>query len=122
MAQISKSLHPTEEEIIHQLEHTLASSDFNVTPQLIALLKFVVNRKLEDNADSINDFTIATEVFGRRSDFDQSIDPIVSIQASRLRLALARYYQNSGKNDPIRINIPLGTYVPVFKKRKLNGP
>ncbi len=117
MTQTEKSQLATEEEVFRQLEHMLASPDFNVNPQLIAFLKFVMNRKLEGNTDSITDYSIATEVFGRRSDFDRSIDPIVSIQASRLRLKLARYYQSTGINDPIRINIPMNTYVPVFKKQ-----
>ena len=99
---------------------TLLAPDFNATPQQIAFLQFVVKHKLEGNADSIKGYTIATRVFGRRPDFDQSIDPIASIQASRLRLALAWYYKNTGKNDPIRISILLDTYVPVFKKQKLN--
>jgi hypothetical protein len=118
MIQKTSSLDASKERIFHQLEHMMANPQFNVTPQLVALLKFVVNRKLEGNADSTTEYTIATEVFGRRSDFDPSIDPIASIQANRLRLALVRYYQNSGKNDPILINIPRGTYVPVFKKQK----
>jgi adenylate cyclase len=104
------------DEISHQLERMLASSDFHATPQQKALLKYVVNRTLEGKADSIKGYTVATEVFGRRSDFDQSVDPIVSIQASRLRLALERYYKAAGKNDPIRIDIPKGGYVPVFEK------
>jgi hypothetical protein len=87
------------------------------TPQQIALLKFVVKRTQAGKADSIKGYTVATEVFGRREDFDQSIDPIVSIQASRLRLAIERYYETAGKNDPLRIDIPKGTYVPVFKKQ-----
>jgi adenylate cyclase len=95
----------------------LASPDFNATPQQTSLLKFVVNRTQEGKADSIKGYTVATEVFGRRSDFDQSIDPIVSIQASRLRLAMEQYYETAGKNDPIRIDIPKGTYVPSFEKR-----
>jgi adenylate cyclase len=96
----------------------LGSPDFNATPQQIALLKFVVNRTQEGNADSIKGYTVATEVFGRRSDFNQSIDPIVSIQASRLRWALAQYYETAGKNDPIRIDIPTGGYVPTFSKQR----
>jgi hypothetical protein len=78
MIQKPESLHASGEGIIHQLEHMLASPDFNVRAQLIAFLKFVVNRKLE----GIKGYTIATEVFGHRSDFDQGIDPIVSIQAT----------------------------------------
>ena len=107
---------PPKDEITRQLERRLASPDFNATPQQTSLLKFVVNRTQEGNADSIKGYTVATEVFGRRSDFDQSIDPIVSIQASRLRLALTLYYETAGKNDPIRIDIPKGGYVPSFEK------
>ena len=113
---------PTEDETTRQLERMLGSPDFNATPQQSALFKYVVNQTLAGNADRIKGYTVATEVFGRRSDFDQSIDPIVSIQASRLRRAMEQYYETAGKNDPIRIDIPPGTYVPVFKKRKLNGP
>jgi hypothetical protein len=65
-----------------------------------------VNQTLAGNADRIKGYTVATEAFGRRSDFDQSIDPIVSIQASRLRRAMERYYKTAGKHDPIRIDIP----------------
>ncbi|MDJ0857052.1 MAG: hypothetical protein QNI88_17710, partial [Desulfobacterales bacterium] len=103
--------------ISRQLELVLASSDFKATPQQVALLKYVVGQTLAGNADRIKGYTVATEVFGRRPDFDQNIDPIVSIQAGRLRRALARYYQGTGKHDPLRIEIPKGSYVPVFRVR-----
>ncbi len=108
--------------ISHQLKLILASPDFNATPQKIALLKYVVNQTLAGKARDIKDDTMASDVFSRGPDFDQRIDPIVSIQADLLRRALVRYYETAGKNDPIRIDIPKGIYVPVFKKRKLNGP
>jgi adenylate cyclase len=95
----------------------LGSPDLNATPQQSALLKYVVNQTLAGNADRIKGYTVATEVFGRRADFDQSIDPIVSIQASRLRRAMERYYETAGKNDPIRIDIPKGGYVPTFDEQ-----
>ena len=107
---------PLEEEITDQLDRMLSSPDFHVTPQQTAFIKYVVEKTQEGKAESIKGYTVATEVFGRRSDFDQSMDPIVSIQASRLRLALERYYETAGKNDPIRIDIPKGTFVPVFEK------
>ena len=97
-----------------QLERMLTRPDFKATPQQVALLKYVVEKTLAGNADEIKGYTVATEVFGRRSDFDQNIDPIVSIQAARLRRALASYYQGAGQHDPLRIDIPKGTYVPVF--------
>ncbi len=106
--------------ISNQLELILASPDLNATQQQIAFLKFVVNQTLAGNGREINDYTVGTEVFGREPDFNATIDPIVSIQAGILRRKLSRYYQNSGKNDPILIDIPNGTYMPVFNKRKLN--
>jgi adenylate cyclase len=107
----------SEDDITCQLERMLANPDFDATPQQTAFLKYVVNQTLAGNADRIKGYTVATEVFGRRSDFDQSIDPIVSIQASRLRQALAQYFETAGRNDPIRIDIPKGTYVPVFSQK-----
>ena len=99
----------------------LGNPDFKATPQQIALLEYVVNQTLAGNAGQIKGYTVATEVFGRRSDFDQSIDPIVSIQASRLRLAMTRYYETTGKHDPLRIEIPKGTYVPTFSEQHPDG-
>ncbi len=57
---------------------------------------------------------MATQVFGRKEDFDQATNPIVSIQANRLRRSLERYYLVVGQQDPVRIDIPKGTYVPTF--------
>jgi adenylate cyclase len=113
----AESFLPLKDEITHQLERMLPSPDFHATPQQVTFLKYVVDQTLAGNADSIKGYTVATEAFGRNPDFDQSYDPIVSIQANRLRLALEQYYETAGKNDPIRIDIPKGTYVPVFKNR-----
>lgn len=65
-------------------------------------------------ADHIKGYTIATEVFGRKEDFDQTTDPIVSVEACRLRRALEHYYLVAGLQDPVRIDIPKGSYVPTF--------
>ena len=118
--QYNKAFPSFQKAISHQIELILKSPDLNATPQQIDFLKFVVNQTLAGKGREINDYTVAAEVFGRGPDFDQRIDPIVSIQADILRRKLARYYQNTGKNDPIRIDIPNGTYVPVFKKRKMH--
>ena len=107
-----------DEMISRQLERMLASADFQATPQQIALLKYVVNQSMAGNASYIKGYTVATEVFNRKADFDQSIDPIVSIQASRLRQALMMYYEVAGRNDPIRIDIPKGSYVPTFSENR----
>jgi adenylate cyclase len=96
------------------LEHLLDSLDFKATEMQRAFLRFVVEKALDGQADEIKGFTVATEVFGRSEEFDQSRDPIVSIQANKLRRTLELYYLTEGKEDPCRIDIPKGTYVPVF--------
>jgi hypothetical protein len=99
---------PTEDDITCQLENLLAGPDFKVSPREIAFLKFVVNRMLAGKASEINNFTLATEVFGRGPDFDYRIDPVVEIQTGILRRKLERYYLTVGKHDSIRIDITPG--------------
>jgi len=112
--QLHRPSPPSNEVIFHQLDRMMDSPDFHATPQQTAFFKFVVDQTLAGNADRIKGYTVATEVFGRGPDFDQSIDPVVSIQTGRLRRAIERYYLTTGKNDPARIDIPKGTYVPTF--------
>jgi adenylate cyclase len=74
-----------------------------------------VETALAGRSHEIKGYTVATQVFGRGDEFNQATDPIVSIQANKLRRALERYYLVAGQNDPIRIEIPKGTYVPLFR-------
>lgn len=105
------------DKILQQLHRILDSPDFNGTSQQRDFLKYVVSETLAGNSRNIKGYTVATQVFGRTEDFDQAIDPIVSIQANKLRRALERYYLLAGSEDDILIEIPRGTYVPVFAKR-----
>ena len=102
------------EKIERQLQRILDSPEFNAAKQQRKFFEFVVKETLLGRAHEIKAYTIATCVFGRSDDFDQNSDPIVSVQANRLRRALERYYLIAGKTDPIRIDIPKGTYVPTF--------
>jgi adenylate cyclase len=74
-----------------------------------------VNEALAGNASQIKGYTVAVSVYGRKVDFDPQTDPIVRVEARRLRNALEHYYLTAGKNDPIRIEIPKGGYVPTFQ-------
>ncbi|MEJ2725466.1 MAG: hypothetical protein P8175_12630 [Deltaproteobacteria bacterium] len=102
------------EKVQEQLQRILESPEFHATQRQRDFLQFVVTETLEGRSEEIKGYTIATQVFGRKEDFDQASDPIVSIQANQLRRALERYYLVAGNVDPIRIDIPTGTYVPVF--------
>ena len=105
---------PAAEKIQQQLQRILDSPEFQTTEKQREFLKFVVAETVAGRDQEIKGYTVATQVFGRKEDFDQATDPIVSIQANKLRRALERYYLVAGQQDPVRIDIPKGTYVPTF--------
>jgi hypothetical protein len=96
------------------LERILATPDFASAPQLSAFLRYVVERKLAGDEHSLKAYTIATEALGRPMSFDPQNDPTVRVQARRLRQALLLYYAGAGADEPLRIDVPLGGYVPEF--------
>ncbi len=102
-------------EIRNQLQRVLNSAEFRATDAQRALLRYVIEKTLAGQAEDIKGYAVATDVFGRGDDFDQARDPIVSIQANKLRRALERYYLVEGHLEPICITIPKGAYVPVFE-------
>ena len=105
------------EKIQQQLQRILDSPEFQATSRQRDFLQFVVAETIAGREQEIKGYTVATRVFGRKEDFDQATDPIVSIQANQLRRALERYYLVAGNRDPIRIDIPKGTYVPTFHEQ-----
>ncbi|MEJ2097128.1 MAG: hypothetical protein P8Y38_08330 [Deltaproteobacteria bacterium] len=108
---------PSADTIRQQLRCILNSPAFEATDAQKSFLRFVVEKVLSGQANEIKGYTVATQVFGRRDDFDQATDPVVSIHANKLRRALERYYLLAGRKDPIRIDMPKGTYVPTFSHR-----
>jgi len=103
-----------DEAILAQLERILSSSLFIASPSLSEFLQFVVSETLAGRADQIKEYTVAVRAWGRESDFDPQADPIVRVQAGRLRRAVRDYYAEEGGNDPVHIEIPKGTYIPRF--------
>jgi tetratricopeptide (TPR) repeat protein len=96
------------------LDRILASDAFRSAPQLAAFLGFIVESSLAGRAAELKGYTIAVEAFGRPADFDPQADPIVRVEAGRLRKALVQYYAGEGAAEPVRIAIPVGGYVPSF--------
>jgi tetratricopeptide (TPR) repeat protein len=74
-------------------------------------------RALSGQSERIKGYTIAVEALGREDNFDPQTDPIVRVEAGRLRRALDRYYDGQGKRDPVTIELPRGSYVPAFQRR-----
>jgi hypothetical protein len=108
---------PKREQILDALQGILGSSDFIASDRNRRFLQYVVEKRLAGDSDRLKGYTIAVEVFGRDTTFDANIDPVVRVEARRLRDALERYYLTAGKADAVRISIPKGGYAPVFEQR-----
>ena len=111
---LSSNFSPSETVIRQQLAKILISPQFVNSPNLRNFLSFIVKKTLAGEAADIKGYTVATQVLGRKADFDPNLDPIVRILAGRLRRALEQYYLVPGKSAAVVIDVPKGSYVPVF--------
>jgi adenylate cyclase len=104
-----------------QLDRILSSPEFRATKRNHAFLRYVVEETLAGRARFIKGYNVAQSVFNRDASFDPQLDPVVRIEASSLRRGLERYYLTAGREDPIRIELPKGGYVPIFDRGDLQA-
>ena len=84
-------------------------------PRLSHLLRYMGEKLFSGQVDQINEFNIATEVLGRSKNvFNAAEDAIARVETHRLRKRLAQFYETDGKDHPIQVNLPAGSYVPAF--------
>ncbi len=107
-----------EEEIRSHLEKVLASRTFARSDRLSRLLRYIVEVTLEGRGEELKEYLLGLEVFDKGAAFDPATDTIVRVQVRRLRSKLVAYYEAEGREDPIRISIPTGSYVPSFRVAK----
>jgi len=107
-----------ETQIRAMLARILGSPGFAAAPNLAAFLRYVVEETLAGRADRLKAYSIAVAALDRAETFDPNDNPLVRVQARRLRTALARYYDTDGAEDPVRIDLPVGSYVPQFSPRE----
>jgi serine/threonine-protein kinase len=105
-----------------QLARILSSPDFVNAGKLASFLQYVVTKSLGGESEHIKEYTIGVEVFGKPESFDPRLDTLVRVQASKLRGRLEKYYSGQGLEDPIRIELPRGTYVPLVRNTKIREP
>jgi hypothetical protein len=103
-------------ELVRRIVH---SPTFAKSERLGTLLTYVCDLTLNGREAEINEQKIGQAVFGRSPEYDSSADGIVRSQASRLRQRLELYYQHEGAEEPVRIVIPRGGYVPVFETQSV---
>jgi adenylate cyclase len=112
------SLSDTDQSAIReQLDRVLHSPQFQKSRRRRQFLEYIVNETLAGRSDRLTGYNVALDVFGRPDTFDPVVDPVVRVEAARLRDKLREYYTADGQRDPIHIDLPKGTYTPQIELR-----
>lgn len=114
---VTRTLAAGPEQFFQEIDRIIKSHSLRGSESLCKLLQYLAKQALDHPDASLKEYQIATEVFGRKSDFDPQSDSTIRVQAGRLRLKLAEYYASEGVNDPIVVKIPKGSYHLVFETR-----
>ncbi len=112
----------SEQNVKEQLDRVLGSQAFEQADRLKRFLTFVVTEALCGRGDQLKEFLIGIEVFDKESSFDPRTDPIVRVQARRLRARLDKYYAEKGQSDTVHIELPKGGYTPIFRQFERSAP
>jgi hypothetical protein len=102
----------------NQINRLVASQVLHSSESLCKLLQYLAKHALDHPNTPLKEYQLATEVFGRRSDFDPQSDSTIRVQAGRLRLKLAEFYSSEGAHDPVVVEMPKGTYILSFHLRE----
>jgi hypothetical protein len=112
---MTKTDRPACELVRRALGAVISSDTFARSERLRSFLSYVVESELSGKAAQLKGYSIGIDVFGRATGFDAGNDPLVRVQAGKLRKLLEQYYQTEGAADPLRIRVPLGSYVPEYR-------
>ena len=102
-----------------QLDRILHSSPFAQSRRRQRFLEYIVNETLAGRGERLKGYNVGIEVFDRPETFDPTVDPIVRIEAARVREKLREYYDTDGQADRVRIDLPKGSYAPHIEFRDL---
>ena len=101
-------------DVMQQLERIVSSKHFRNSKRYPSFLRFVVEETLAGKTDVLKERTLGVNVFGRPNDYDTNDDPVVRVTAGEIRKRIAQYYQEPGHEEELRVDLPLGSYVPHF--------
>ncbi|MFZ0958452.1 MAG: hypothetical protein WAN60_19070 [Candidatus Sulfotelmatobacter sp.] len=100
--------------VLQELENILASPSFRNSGRSKQFLSYVIQHKLEGHDESLKERSIGADLFHRPADYATGDDPVVRVQAGEVRRRLEQYYHEFSKPSEVRIDLPVGTYVPEF--------
>jgi TolB-like protein/Tfp pilus assembly protein PilF len=103
--------------VLSALNQVVSSEAFGKTERPARFLRYLVETALRGEAPLLKENVLGVEVFDRPASWDPRLDPVVRQEAGRLRKRLAKYYENGGAESQVRIELPVGTYVPVFRRK-----
>ena len=103
------------EAIRAQVRKIISSRTVARSERLARFLEFTVSETLAGHSDQLKEFVIGVEVFDRKQEYDPRLDPIVRVEARRLRMKLKKYYETEGTHDTLRIEYPKGSYAPAIR-------
>ncbi len=115
---VTKAQLPQRELYLAQVDRLVNSHVLHGSESLCKLLRYLAEHAIDHPGSSLKEYQIATEVFGRPQNFDPQSDSTIRVQAGRLRLKIAEYYNSEGAEDPIQLEMPKGTYVVSFHRRE----
>ncbi len=113
---------PNHKEVLGQLERIVTSPLFRNSKRYPAFLRFIVENTLAGHTDLLKERTLGIEVFGRPHEYDTNADPVVRVTAGEIRKRLAQYYQIPGHEFELRVDVPVGSYVPHFDQPHYPAP
>jgi serine/threonine-protein kinase len=101
-----------------QVEKIVRNRAFAQSERMQRFLRFTVEHCLGRRPEELKEYLIGVEVFDKKTDYDPRLDPIVRVEARRLRAKLKEYYETEGQQDELIIEYPKGAYVPHFRHRR----
>ena len=104
-------------QVQQELDRISRSPVFAQSDRLLAFLRFVCKELISARAHRLTQYTIAVEALGKDASFDPGTDPLVRVEARRLRMKLLEYYDSEGQNNPIKLTLPKGQYAPLVENR-----
>src|ERR1044071_7791706 len=107
------------DDVRQALESILSSKHFVNAHKKKKFLRLICDFYLEGRAQELNEHILGYDVFGRDKNYNPSDDPIVRVFAYEIRKKLEAYYSHEGADDAIRLDIPPGSYQPVFSRHLL---
>ncbi len=116
---VTRTFAASPEQFFQQIDNIIRSHSLRGSESLCKLLQYLAKQSLYHPDAPLKEYQIATEVYGRPTDFDPQSDSTIRVQAGRLRVKLAEYYAGEGAADPILVKIPKGSYPLTFEARAI---